>query len=292
MTASPFFSIIIPTWNRAAFLNLAVKSVIDQSFLDWELIIVDDGSTDNTKELVSTFTDPRIHYQRQENRERGAARNTGISVAKGKFITFLDSDDLIFSNHLEHARNCITKISDCRIFCSSYQIDRGKDKLNIIHQASINQDIISGNSLSCRGVFIEISVAQKFKFSEDREMSGLEDWELWLRLAARFPFAVDKEITSSLVQHDNRSVINSTPEALERKFYAFWKALEGDSATAAFISAAKRKFYASCYTYIALHIALTHKNRLSALKWMMKGWMRYPKLTFSRRSAAILKNML
>lgn len=292
MTDSPFFSIIIPTWNRAAFLNLAVKSVIDQSFLDWELIIVDDGSTDNTKELASTFTDPRIRYQWQENRERGAARNTGISVASGKFITFLDSDDLLFSNHLEHARNCIMEISGCRVFCSSYQIDRGKDKLNIIHQASINQDIISGNSLSCRGVFIEISVAQKFKFSEDREMSGLEDWELWLRLAARFPFAVDPVITSSLVQHDNRSVINITPEALEIKFNVFWNALKHDDTTFRFISAAKSQFYAGCYTYIALHIALTHSNRSSALKWMVKGWLKDPQVIFTRRSAAILKNML
>jgi len=291
MTNSPFFSIIIPSWNRAAFLKTAVNSVLAQTFSEWELIIVDDGSTDNTGEVVKTFTDQRIQYIRQENRERGAARNTGAKSAKGKYITFLDSDDILFPEHLQKANDYIAKQKDCKVFCSSYRIDRGDDKLNIIHHQTINHDLLGGNSLSCRGVFLEISVATQYLFSEVREMSGLEDWELWLRLAARFPFAVDKEITSSLVQHDNRSVINTTPEALERKFNAFWKALEGDATTFSFISKAKNKFYASCYTYIALHIALTHKNQLSALNWMMKGWMKHPQIIFSRRSAAILKNM-
>jgi glycosyltransferase involved in cell wall biosynthesis len=90
---SPFFSIILPTYNRASFISKAIESVIDQLYNKWELIILDDGSTDNTKEIVLSFNDDRIRYIYQENKERSAARNNGIRNAKGEYICFLDSDD-------------------------------------------------------------------------------------------------------------------------------------------------------------------------------------------------------
>ena len=86
------FSIIIPTYNRAAFLPKAIESVLAQTYTDWELIVVDDGSTDNTREVVAQYNDERIIYIYQENAERSAARNNGISQAKGDFICFMDSD--------------------------------------------------------------------------------------------------------------------------------------------------------------------------------------------------------
>ena len=97
----PKFSIILPTYNRAHLLSTAIESVIAQSITDWELIIIDDGSTDNTKELVFSFQDSRIMYGHQENKGRSIARNAGLQNARGTWICFLDSDDWYLEDHLE-----------------------------------------------------------------------------------------------------------------------------------------------------------------------------------------------
>ena len=96
----PFFSIIIPTYNRAHVIMRPIDSVLRQTFEDWELIIVDDGSTDDTKSIIESYHDNRIRYVWQENQERSAARNHGIALAKGEWICFLDSDDDYYPNHL------------------------------------------------------------------------------------------------------------------------------------------------------------------------------------------------
>ena len=89
----PSFSVVIPTYNRAHIIERAVTSVLKQTFSDFELIIVDDGSTDNTKTLIKQINDERIHYHYQANSGVSAARNAGAGYARGQFLTFLDSDD-------------------------------------------------------------------------------------------------------------------------------------------------------------------------------------------------------
>jgi len=100
---APFFSVIIPTYNRAKAILEATGSVLNQSFVDFELLVIDDGSTDNTKELVTEIAkkDERLIYIYQNNAERSAARNCGINLSKGKYICFLDSDDIYLPNHLQ-----------------------------------------------------------------------------------------------------------------------------------------------------------------------------------------------
>lgn len=98
---TPFFSVVIPTYNRGGVLLHAIQSVIQQTFDQWELIIVDDGSKDDTKSVVSAITDKRVKYFYQENKGRSAARNAGIEKALGEYIAFLDSDDQYAENYLE-----------------------------------------------------------------------------------------------------------------------------------------------------------------------------------------------
>ncbi|MBK8348621.1 MAG: glycosyltransferase family 2 protein [Saprospiraceae bacterium] len=111
----PFFSIIIPTYNRAHTIRRPVDSIIAQTFTDWELIIVDDGSTDDTKEIVESYKDPRIRYVWQENQERSAARNHGISLAKGEWICFQDSDDKYLPEHLQVLYDGIQTYPDYKV---------------------------------------------------------------------------------------------------------------------------------------------------------------------------------
>lgn len=98
---TPFFSVVIPTYNRAHCIADAIKSVVDQKFTDWELWIMDDGSKDSTAEVVEPFLrDQRINYEWKPNGGRSAARNRGIEHANGKYVCFLDSDDFWLPEHL------------------------------------------------------------------------------------------------------------------------------------------------------------------------------------------------
>jgi len=102
MEDTPFFSIIIPTYNRASLLGNAVESVLRQSFPYWELLIIDDGSTDATLDSLQPYlTDARVRYYWQPRRERSAARNRGIDLARGRYCCFLDSDDQYLPRHLQ-----------------------------------------------------------------------------------------------------------------------------------------------------------------------------------------------
>ena len=115
-----FFSIILNTYNRASFLPKAINSVISQLYKEFELIIVDDGSTDNTAEIIGTYNDNRIKYFFIQNSERGFARNFGIKKAEGKYIAFLDSDDYFKENHLSAAFFFIEQNNNPVIFFQRY----------------------------------------------------------------------------------------------------------------------------------------------------------------------------
>ena len=108
---NPFFSVIIPTFNRADFLKEAVQSVLDQSFENFELIVVNDNSTDNTQEIMSLFLDGRIMVLMNDRAKGGAgARNAGIFRAQEKWVAFLDDDDEWVPEKLEKQFNMIQKI--------------------------------------------------------------------------------------------------------------------------------------------------------------------------------------
>jgi glycosyltransferase involved in cell wall biosynthesis len=104
---SPLFSVVIPVFNRAVPLEAALRSVLAQSESDYEIVVVDDGSTDDPKAAIARLGDSRIRFIRQDNRGGGAARNTGIGEAKGRFIAFLDSDDVFLPHHLAAMRSLL-----------------------------------------------------------------------------------------------------------------------------------------------------------------------------------------
>ena len=127
---SPTISVIIPTYNAAKYLSTTIKSVLDQTFKDFELIIIDDGSTDNTKEIVKTFNDSRLKYYYQSNQERCRARNKGILESKGKFISFLDADDCYYKHKLKYLLEFLNK--NPQIGCVAGGVNRISEKEKII----------------------------------------------------------------------------------------------------------------------------------------------------------------
>lgn len=117
----PLFSIIIPSYNRAHILPHAIVSVLNQTYSDWELIIVDDGSTDATQDVVQNYNDFRIDYVRKENGGVCSARNLGVHSAKGEYIVFLDSDDTVDEKWLENFSDSIKRDLTPDIVCGGIQ---------------------------------------------------------------------------------------------------------------------------------------------------------------------------
>ena len=109
----PFLSVIIPLYNKESYIKNTLRSVLEQNFTDFEIIIVNDGSTDNSLEIVSSFKDERIQVIHQPNSGASSSRNKAIQSAKTQYIAFLDADDFWFPNHLEELVQLIQDFPNC-----------------------------------------------------------------------------------------------------------------------------------------------------------------------------------
>jgi glycosyltransferase involved in cell wall biosynthesis len=194
----PRVSVIITTYNRADFVQEAIESVLNQTFRDFELIVVDDGSTDCTAEILHKWG-KKIRSIRQENSGVSRARNTGIRLARGKYIAFLDSDDLWVQKKLEvqaHFLDANPQFSGC--YTDEVWIRRGVrvNPRNVhakysgwIFDRCLPLCIISPSSVMLRRQVLD--VAGFF----DESLPVCEDYDLWLRIAGRFPlFFIDEKL--------------------------------------------------------------------------------------------------
>lgn len=294
MTSEPFFSVIIPTYNRADVVVSSIRSVLSQDFQDLELIVVDDGSTDHTKEVISQIEDYRLRYFFKKNEERGAARNFGVRMAKGQYVTFLDSDDFLFNNHLLTASKFIRDNGHPAAFHLAYEI-RTEEGLLITKKdlfENINREILHGNSLSCNGVFILKKTALENKFVEDRTLAGLEDWELWIRLCAKIPFLHSNVITSRIVQHNGRSVLTDRPQRIISKVETFIQYVLDNPDNRACYGRHLTIVKSGALTYCALHLSLILNCRMIAFKYFLRGIFASQKASINKRSLVIIRNIL
>ncbi len=126
-----FFSIVIPLFNKAGYIENTLKSVLNQTFTDYEIIVVNDESTDESEAIVLGFNDKRIQLYNQKNQGVSVARNYGIEKSKGKLIAFLDADDYWFPNHLEELANLYSDFPNCGMYCSRHKIKTTKNHFQI-----------------------------------------------------------------------------------------------------------------------------------------------------------------
>lgn len=130
----PLISVIIPTYNQAKYLEAAIRSVLGQTFQDFEILVVDDGSTDCTSQVVHGVSDFRIQYIRQENQGLSAARNTGIAASTGRYLAFLDSDDIFLPTKLEHQLRFLESHPGCDLVAGGFiYIDERGDTIRENH---------------------------------------------------------------------------------------------------------------------------------------------------------------
>ena len=190
---APAFSVVIPTFNHAHFLKTAVDSVLAQTFEDFEVIIVNNFSTDHTLDVIGQIKDPRVQaINFQNNGIIAAARNVGIRASQGKYVAFLDSDDTWYPNKLERVAQEIETAPDAGLICHDQDITRDWKPAGQAHYGPAQGYL--GNMhdyLLLRGNCVSPSaavVARRFLnevdcFCEEQALVTVEDYDLWLRLA-------------------------------------------------------------------------------------------------------------
>ena len=289
-----FFSVVVPTYNRAAFLPKTLQSLLAQTYAGFEVVVVDDGSTDDTEAVVRPFLGERVCYHKKQNGERAAARNYGTRLARGRYVTFLDSDDLFYPHCLQNARESIEEYRQPPFLHVAYEVTdenlRSKTKVDKL----VSDDIsifIKGNPLSCVGVFLRADVARAFPFNEDRALSGSEDWELWVRIAANVGLKTDNRISAALVDHQSRSVRAYNQTALVRRKELAVRYAFRDAAVQEKFSAHRKAIEAYWVSYIALHLVLD-KQRGAGLRFLARSVRRHWPSVFERRTLAIVKYLV
>lgn len=185
----PTVSVITPCYNHGHYLPHAVNSILAQTFTGWEAVIVDDGSTDNTREVAAQFTDPRIRYIYQENRGLSAARNAGIRAAQGQFLAFLDADDEWEERFLEV---CVRALAGQVEMTAAVTLSRFIDENGavlprtggqVVNATRFRDRLLEGGFFPPNTVLIRAEAVHAVGLF-DEELTSVEDWDLWLRITA------------------------------------------------------------------------------------------------------------
>lgn len=211
MQHAPFFSVVIPTYNRADFIAATVQSVLDQQFEQFEVLIVDDGSTDGTRHVIQPFlADTRVQYLPKPNAERGAARNYGFARAKGEYVLFLDSDDRWLPQYLKVLDQAIKEQHAPNFIACKFTLERDgrqfPSDLAPLSAGKYGLDLLThGNPLACNFAVRRMN-PNLVLFEEDRQYASVEDWMFLLQNMQQDTFYLVDEVAIVMNDHDSRSM--------------------------------------------------------------------------------------
>lgn len=224
----PKVSVITPTYNCKPFLSEAIESVLGQTFQDWELIIIDDGSTDNTRTSIEHFLkDQRIVYIYQDNRGLACARNTGFKAARGEYLALLDADDRWKPNRLEETVAALDAHPDVGlVHAHSLRITEDNKPIEVVKRDSryLSGDLFKAiflrqAQISCPTATFRKACLDTVGFmDENLARMGVEDREYWLRIARRYPvFFIDKVLAFYRIRQSSMS--KDTSQMLKARLY-------------------------------------------------------------------------
>lgn len=263
-----------------------------QGFQDFELILVDDGSMDDTAVVCESYKKLPINYSFQKNAERGAARNHGVNLASGQYVFFMDSDDRVDSGFLEEAHALIQKHANPE--WAHLRFDTINEHAQALYEkpiidSSIQDKLLDRNYLAA-ACFLRIDIAREFQFSENRSFNFGEDWYLWLRLSRRFPLRFSNTIHYHQLRESTRSDLNAaSPESLEENMNLMIRLLREDEKTNdPFIL---RKVRSQYLALISLEEALVG-NKRAALNNIIKAISLNPLHLTWKKTYAVFKKAL
>lgn len=207
----PFFSIIIPVYNKECFVKNTIESVFNQTFFDFEIIIVNDGSTDKSEEIVLSFNDSRIRYFSKENNGASSARNMGIEEARADFITFLDADDYWYPYFLQEMFDTIHLFPEQKIFSASIELETSKKIIPAHYSIEKTNDYELVNyfkaSLKQSVIWTSCAVFHKSVFEKtgnfDIKIKSGQDVDLWIRIGLVYPVLFSWKILARYVYDAN-----------------------------------------------------------------------------------------
>ena len=223
-STGPKVSVVIAAYNCASWINQTVNDVLGQTFSDFELIVVDDGSTDNTGDVLKQIGDPRFKYVHQQNWGGPAKpRNTGLAIARGEYISFLDHDDRWYPERLQKVVTCFESDPSIDVVCHDQKVVCQQEIIAVNHYGpkSAPKDLylemlLKKNFLATSATTLKTTIAREFQgFNERRDLITSEDCDLWLRIAKsghKFHFLHDvlgeytlnsSNMTSNLDRHFN-----------------------------------------------------------------------------------------
>ena len=218
----PYFSIIIPLYNKEKHIKDTLNSVWSQSFTDFEVIIVNDGSTDHSLEKINSIDDKRLNIFSTKNQGVSNARNYGISKANAELIVFLDADDIWLEHHLQDLKELYDQFPNCGMYCKSYEkqdgtilipskfknIPTGKQWKGIVNNYFESSLI---NSIAwTSAVMIPKSILAKIGVFDTKITLGAgEDTDLWIRIALQYPVAFNTKVSALHQLHSDNRISNS-----------------------------------------------------------------------------------
>ncbi len=201
---TPFFSIIIPLYNKEKHIQKTLESVLNQSFKDFEVIIVNDGSTDNSLSIIEPFNDARIKILSQENKGVSAARNNGIKNAIATYIAFLDADDYWYNNHLETLHKHIIENPSCFVFATICEIEKTHDIIKPSFSVKFNTEFEKTNFfnasfkrsiLTMQTIVIDKNIIEKTGYFNLKFQNG-EDTEWFIKIGLLYPIGFINKVTA------------------------------------------------------------------------------------------------
>ena len=288
----PKVSVVIPAYNAMKYLPATVEIVLQQSFTDIEILIINDGSSDNIIAWTAQITDPRVQVISQQNQGLSGARNTGIHHASGEYIAFIDADDLWLPTKLEKQVKCLDNSPQAGLVYTwtAWTDETGKPTGVIVashvegyvwEQMVVNDKISNGSSAMVRRIcFDKVGLF-------DTELTSSEDRDMWIRLAAHYHFAVVKE-PLTLYRRHSQSMSKNRPKMLKNIRRVFEK-------TFATVPTELLYLRNRSYGWINLYTAWTcmdEKNYQEAIKYRRQALLHYPQIFFTayflRLSVAIV----
>jgi len=207
----PFFSVIITVYNKEKYIFDTIKSVLNQDFSDFEVIIVNDGSKDASEKEIKKCTDKRIHYYSTPNNGASAARNFAVEKSNTDYLCFLDGDDLWETNHLEVLKKLLEEFPDCGIYASRYKLVFKNNKTLVPEFQGISNDfkgIIEDYFFSSMNhpvatsssIMIPKKVFDTLGYFKTTISSG-QDTDMWIRIALQYRIATSNVVTAKYIHH-------------------------------------------------------------------------------------------
>ncbi|AXP81729.1 Putative glycosyltransferase EpsH [Mariniflexile rhizosphaerae] len=219
---TPYFSVVISLYNKEKHIQSTIESVLAQSFVDFEIVVVNDGSTDNSEAIVRSINDKRIQIYSQENKGVSAARNLGIEKAKAELVAFLDADDYWYPNHLETLKTLYKILPNCGLYATAYVKQFNTVKINSIYKnipttpnwMGIVADYFESSQINSIAWTSAVMIPKKVfdtigNFDTKITLGAGEDTDLWIRVGLKYDVGFCNTVTAIHNLHSDNRVSNT-----------------------------------------------------------------------------------